>query len=134
MLTGSRQGNQSQVLKLRMLREMPSNLVTAHIGQFEIHQQDRGHEVEGESKSSLAGVRDARITASRRLQQRRQSVGGIDVVIDYQNARHVALGGAFVLRPGLCRRMRAHDGSLNESSRDAGAGCGLRSSESAARL
>src|SRR4029077_1351219 len=42
MITVSRQGKQSQVLQLRMLREMPGDLVTAHVRKFEIHEQDLG--------------------------------------------------------------------------------------------
>src|SRR5258708_5756560 len=69
VLPASRQCNHSQVLQLRMSREMPGDFVTAHVRQIEIHEQDRGHELDSESKSSRAGIRDARITVPRRLQQ-----------------------------------------------------------------
>src|SRR5207253_1346556 len=128
VLTANRQCNQSQGLQLRMLREMPGDVVTAHVRQIEVHEQNRGHELDGESKSRRAGVRDARIAVPRRLQQGRESIGGIHVVIDYQYARHTASCAAFAELPGLCQRMRGHDSLLNESSRDAGAGCALRSS------
>src|SRR5882724_9645264 len=68
MITVSRQGNQPQVLQLRMLREMPGDVVTAHVRKFEIHEQDRRQELDCESESSRAGVRGARITVPRRLQ------------------------------------------------------------------
>src|SRR4029077_17963659 len=104
-----------------MLRQVPGDLVTAHVREFEIHERDRRQELDGESKSSRAGIRDARITISRRFQQRRESIGGRYVVVDYQYARHVAPGGTSALRPQMCSRMRAHDSWLNESSRDVGA-------------
>src|SRR5205823_12579955 len=61
VLTVSRQRNQPQVLQLRMLRELPGDVVTAHVRQIEVYKQDRGHELDSESKRRPAGVRDARI-------------------------------------------------------------------------
>src|SRR5205823_11237958 len=128
VLTVSRQRDQPQVLQLRMLRELPGDVVTAHVRQIEVYKQDRGHELDSESKRRPAGVRDARIAVPRRLQQGRESIGGIHVVIDYQYARHTASCAAFAQLARLCQRMRGHDRLLNESSPGAGAGCALRSS------
>jgi hypothetical protein len=69
MFATSCQGNQSQVLKPWMLREMSGDVVTAHVRQIEIHEQHRRLELNGESRSSCARVRDARSAVSRRLQQ-----------------------------------------------------------------
>src|SRR6202030_448034 len=55
-------------------------------------------------KSRRAGMRDARIAVARRLQQGRESSGGMHVVIDNQYA-----SGALAQLPGLCQRMRGHD-------------------------
>src|SRR5207247_3785890 len=72
VLTVSRQRNQPQVLQLRMLRELPGDVVTANVRQIEIHEQDRGHELDSESKRRPAGVRDARIAVPCRWQQGRE--------------------------------------------------------------
>src|SRR5207244_737731 len=128
VVTVNRQRNQPQVLQPRMLRELPGDVVAAHVRQIEVYKQDRGHELWGEGKSSRSAVRDARLTVPRRLQHGRESIGGIHVVIDYQYARHTASCAAFAQLAGLCQRMHGHDRPLNESSRGAGAGCALRSS------
>jgi hypothetical protein len=92
-----------------MLRETSGNVVTAHVRQIEIQKQDRRHELDGESKSTRAGIRDTGITVPRRLQQRRESIGRNHIVIDNQYARHTAPGTAFALRPGWGRWMRSHE-------------------------
>src|SRR5690349_21349783 len=110
-----------------MLRETPSNVVTAHVREIEIQKQDCGHELEGESKSSRAGVRDTRITVPGRLQQRGESVGRIHIVIDYQYAPHIAPG----------RRLRSAPWIVSTNARPpkpaqrklTGRGCWLRASK-----
>jgi hypothetical protein len=82
MLTASCQRDQSQVLQLRMLRQMTGDVVPAHVREIQVHEQDRRDELFSHSKSSRAGVRDARITVTRRLQQRGEGIGGVHVLID----------------------------------------------------
>jgi hypothetical protein len=92
-----------------MLREMPGDVVPAHIRQIEIHEQDRGPEFDSQSKGSRAGVRDACITVALRLDQRGERIRGIRVIIDYQYARQASRCTALAPLPGLGR---AHDGPL----------------------
>jgi hypothetical protein len=66
-----------------MLREMSGDVITAHVRQIQIHEQDRRLKLNGESKSSCAGVRDARGAVSGRLQQGCERVGRTHVSIDY---------------------------------------------------
>jgi hypothetical protein len=99
---------------------MPGDVVTGHIWQIEIHEQNRGHELDSQSKSSRSGVRDARIAVPQRLHQCGKRIGSGHVVIDYQYARHIALG-AFALRPRWFQRLHSHDSGLSESSQHAGA-------------
>ena len=58
------------------MRKLPGNVVPAHVRQIEIHEQDRGYELDSESKSGRARMRDACITVPRRLQQGGESIGG----------------------------------------------------------